>query len=33
MSPETLKLITSLIAAGQAKVVVERGKLMVESRL
>jgi hypothetical protein len=33
MSKETLKLIASLIVKGQARVVIKRGKLMVESRL
>lgn len=33
MSRETLKLIASLIAKGQARVVIKRGKLMVESDL
>jgi hypothetical protein len=33
MSKETLKLIAGLIATGQAKVVIKRGKLMVVSDL
>jgi hypothetical protein len=33
MSKETLALIASLIAKGQAKIVTKRGKLMVVSDL
>jgi hypothetical protein len=33
MSKETLALIAFLISKGQAKIVVKRGKLVVESQL